>query len=58
MKNNNQKKIVKSKYQDDTESLKAKKKALNNESKINVKSKKFWEEIYDTEGEVIEKFIR
>ena len=58
MKNNNQKKIVKSKYQDDTESFKAKKKALNNESKINVKSKKFWEEIYDTEGEVIEKFIR
>ncbi|MBK8626462.1 MAG: hypothetical protein IPN86_13120 [Saprospiraceae bacterium] len=58
MKNNKQKKVTKVAYQDDNETLKAKKKARNDGSKINVKSKKFWEEIYDNEGEEIEKFIR
>lgn len=58
MKNNKPKKIFKEAYQEDSETLKAKKKALNNGTKINIKSKKFWEEIYDNEGEDIEKFIR
>lgn len=58
MKNNKQKKVFKAPHQDDSEVLKTKKKPLNNESKINVKSKKFWEEIYDNEGDDIEKFIR
>jgi hypothetical protein len=35
-----------------------KKNLVLQESKINVKSKKFWEELYDNEGEEIQKYIR
>lgn len=58
MKNNKQKKVFKISHQEESEKLKAKKKAMNTDSKVNVKSKKFWEEIYDNEGDEIEKFIR
>ncbi|MBK6364291.1 MAG: hypothetical protein IPN49_16085 [Saprospiraceae bacterium] len=31
---------------------------LKDEGKVNVKSKKFWQERYDDEGEDLEKYIR
>lgn len=58
MKNNKQKKLGKVQHQDEVEYFKPKKKAPAVDTKVNIKSKKFWEEIYDTEGDEIEKFIR
>ena len=58
MKNNKSKKTPKGNTGEETELFKPKKKLPATDSKINVKSKKFWEEIYDNEGDEIEKFIR
>lgn len=58
MKNNKSKKATKGGNENEIENLKPKKKLTPSESKVNVKSKKFWEEIYDNEGDDIEKFIR
>ncbi|HMT51805.1 MAG: hypothetical protein IPG48_15250 [Saprospiraceae bacterium] len=58
MKNNKSKKTPKGTTGEDSELIKPKKKLPVTDSKINVKSKKFWEEIYDNEGDEIEKFIR
>ncbi|MBK8348635.1 MAG: hypothetical protein IPL08_13865 [Saprospiraceae bacterium] len=58
MKNNKQKKSGKTHPQDETEFVKPKKKLPTTDGKINVKSKKFWEELYDNEGDEIEKFMR
>jgi hypothetical protein len=56
MKNNKQKKIEPRKNRDEVELVKPKKKLLPNDSKIKVRSKKFWEELYDNEGEELEKY--
>ena len=58
MKNNKSKKTPKGTTGEDSELIKPKKKLPVTDSKINVISKKFWEEIYDNEGDEIEKFIR
>jgi hypothetical protein len=58
MKNNKQKTNVKSKAQEEFELNKPKKKMVPNDSKVNVRSNKFWDELYDDEGEDIEKYIR
>ena len=58
MKNNKSKKATKGGNENEIEKLKPKKKLTPSECKVNVKSKKFWEEIYDNEGDDIEKFIR
>lgn len=58
MKNNKQKINVKSKAQEEFELNKPKKKMVPNDSKVNVRSNKFWDELYDDEGEDIEKYIR
>ncbi len=38
--------------------MKSKKKLTPNKGKLNVKSNKFWNSIYDEEGEIVEKYIR
>lgn len=45
---------------DDLHKLKIKKKPLKakDDSKVNVKSKRFWQERYEDEGEDLEKYIR
>ncbi len=58
MKNNKQKKNTAKQYNDEAELLKPKKKILGNDTKVNLKSKKFWEEIYDDEGDELERFLR
>ena len=50
MKNNKSKKTPKGTIGEDSELIKPKKKLPVTDSKINVKSKKFWEEIYDNEA--------
>ncbi len=57
MKNNKIKKPSSSGY-DDFEILKPKKKLQKETEKINLKSKKFWKERYEDEGEDLERFIR
>lgn len=56
MKNNKPKKASKTNLFEEHENNK--KKLTHNSEKINLKSHKFWSEIYDEEGEDIEKFIR
>lgn len=56
MKNNKQKKIDPRKNRDEVELNKPKKKMPSTNTKINVRSKKFWEELYDNEGEELEKY--
>lgn len=59
MKKNKQKKDTNTRNQrEDLELIKHKKKSTVNDTKINVRSKKFWEELYDVEGEELEKFIQ
>lgn len=58
MKTNKQKKVVKNPFGQDVELIKQKKKLLANETKINLKSKKFWNKLYEDEGEELEKYIR
>lgn len=43
---------------EEIDSVKPKKKVQPNDQKVNVKSNKFWEEIYDDEGEDFEKLLR
>ncbi len=57
MKNNKQKKIDPRKNRDEAELNKPKKKLPSNDIKVNVRSKKFWEELYNNEGEELEKYI-
>lgn len=57
MKNNKTKKPSSSSY-DDFEMTKPKKKLQKEPEKINLKSKKFWKERYEDEGEDLERFIR
>lgn len=58
MKNNKQKNVVKNQRLEDDEYVKPKKKIQTTENKVNPKSKKFWKEIYDDEGEDVEKYVR
>ncbi|MBK9736800.1 MAG: hypothetical protein IPO92_18305 [Saprospiraceae bacterium] len=58
MKTNKQNKNIKNPKPDDQETIKPKKKLAINDSKVNIKSKKFWEELYDDEGEELEKYLR
>jgi hypothetical protein len=58
MKNNKQKSSVKSKPLEEFEANKPKKKMVPNDSKVNVKSNKFWDELYDDEGDEIQKYLR
>ncbi len=58
MKTNKPKKIVKNPFGSDAEVVKPKKKMILNEAKVDLKSKKFWQELYEDEGEELAKFIR
>lgn len=58
MKTNKPKKIVKNPFNSDVENLKPKKKMTSYEAKVDLKSKKFWEELYEDEGEKLEKYLR
>jgi len=58
MKNNKSKKPSVKPKVDEFEAVKPKKKIGKEDTKINVRSKKFWEKLYDDEGEELEKFIK
>ncbi|MBK9149973.1 MAG: hypothetical protein IPM26_02900 [Saprospiraceae bacterium] len=58
MKNNKVKKTSGGSRSDEMEVIKPKKKGFKEESKLNVRSHKFWEDVYDDEGEEIEKYLR
>lgn len=58
MKNNKIKKTSAGMKIDEMEVIKPKKKAIKEEVKPNLRSHKFWEEVYDDEGEEIERFLR
>lgn len=59
MKNNKQKKNFKKPEFDETVTLKVKKKNNSGEEKVNLKSKKFWDEIFDDDDENhFEKLLR
>jgi len=58
MKTNKPKKVVKNPFGSDAEVVKLKKKMISNEAKVDLKSKKFWKELYEDEGEDLEKYIR
>jgi hypothetical protein len=49
-------KNVKDSPNDEFDKLKPKKKMTSNPGKVNLKSTKFWKEIYNQEGEEIEKY--
>lgn len=58
MKNNKPTKSLQSRSEESADFKKPKKKLASEKTKLNIKSKKFWKEILDTEGEEIERFIR
>ncbi len=58
MKNNKQKSSVKIKPLEEFDANKPRKKMVPNDSKVNVKSNKFWNELYDDEGDDIQKYLR
>lgn len=58
MKTNKPKKEVKNIFSEERESVKPKKKLSGGDQKINLKSHKFWDEVYEDEGEEIQKFLR
>jgi hypothetical protein len=58
MKTNKPKKEVKNIFKEEIESVKPKKKMNGSDQKINLKSNKFWEELYEDEGDEIQKFLR
>jgi hypothetical protein len=58
MKTNKPKKEVKNIFKEEAENAKPKKKMVGVDQKINLKSNKFWEEIYEDEGDEIQKFLR
>ena len=58
MKNNKQKKNVKKPEFDDTDTIKMKKKNLSGDEKVNLKSKKFWDDIYIDDEDSFEKLLR
>jgi len=58
MKTNKPKKEVKYFFSEEGESVKPKKKLSVADQKVNLKSNKFWDELYEDEGEEIKKFLR
>ena len=58
MKNIKQKKNIHRPNFEEIDSVKPKKKVQPNDQKVNIKSNKFWEDIYDDEGEELEKLLR
>jgi hypothetical protein len=60
LKNNKTKKSVSDTESEEFGKFKPKKKPvkLKDDGKVNIKSKKFWQERYDDEGEDLEKYIR
>jgi len=58
MNTNKQKSTTKGGQSEDFDLSKRKKKSNLTPSKVNVKSKKFWEKVVDDEGDDIEKYIR
>jgi len=58
MKINKLKKSSPPKKAEDSDSFKLSKKVVKDSPKVNVKSKKFWQERFEDEGEDLEKFIR
>ena len=58
MKTNKPKKVVKNPFASDAEIIKPKKKLTSLEAKVDLKSKKFWKELYEDEGEELEKYLR
>jgi hypothetical protein len=58
MKNNNQKKNLKKPEFDDMDTIKVKKKINTGEDKVNLKSRKFWDEIYEDDDDNFEKLLR
>jgi hypothetical protein len=58
MKTNKPKKEVKNIFSEERESVKPKKKLSGGDQKVNLKSHKFWDELYEDEGEDIQKFLR
>ena len=58
MKNNKQKKNLKKPEFDDMDSLKVTKKSHSGDEKINLKSRKFWDEIYEDEEDNFDKLLR
>jgi hypothetical protein len=58
MKNNNQKKNLKKPEFDDMDTIKVKKKINSGEDKVNLKSRKFWDEIYVDDDDNFEKLLR
>lgn len=58
MKTNINKTKVKSRFEEEAEKIKPKKKMAAPDNKVNLKSKKFWNDVFDDEGEDIEKYIR
>lgn len=60
LKHNKTKSLSKTNEVEDFGKNKARKKTLRpvNDSKINLKSKKFWQERFDDEGDDLERFIR
>jgi hypothetical protein len=58
MKTNKPKKEVKDIFKEDVENVKPKKKMNGADQKINLKSNKFWDELYEDEGDEIQKFLR
>jgi hypothetical protein len=58
MKSIKQKKSTRKPDFEDMEKIKPKKKMASNEQKVNLKSNKFWEEIYDDEEDNLEKYAK
>jgi hypothetical protein len=58
MKNNKAKKTSPALKSEEMEVIKPKKKVIKEEGKVNVRSLKFWEEIYEDEGDELERFLR
>jgi hypothetical protein len=58
MKNNKAKKTSPGLKSDEMEVIKPKKKVIKEEGKLNVRSLKFWEDIYEDEGDELERFLR
>jgi hypothetical protein len=58
MKNNKQKKNLKKPEFDDMDTIKVKKKINSGEDKVNLKSRKFWDEIYVDDDDNFEKLLR
>ncbi|HRO09399.1 MAG TPA: hypothetical protein PK047_11070 [Saprospiraceae bacterium] len=61
MKDNKPRKLIKTSIYEDQDNIKNnknKKKQVQVKEKVNVKSNKFWNDIYKEEGDDIEKYVR